>query len=100
MRPATWELNGNLILWHRRRCRRLCFGGLSGNPLKRPRGNEAYDQEVLSAKALRVLPFVPFAVGTLERDIEHRTLLRLLPPDTGAHGTVADFVDWLGTDFR
>lgn len=86
---------GNVILGHRRRCWRLCFSRLAGNPLKRTRGDEAHDQEVLPAEAVRILPSVTVSIRALKRDVERRSFVGFLPPDACTDGTVADFVDWL-----
>lgn len=93
-------LSGNVILRDRRRCRRLCFSGLGGNPLERTRGYEAHDQKVLPSEALRILPLISVSICALKRDVEHRTLFRFVMPDASAHGAVADFMDGLRTGFR
>jgi hypothetical protein len=68
---------------------------LVANPLESPCGNQADNQQVVSAETRRVLPGVSFLVGSLEGDVEHGTFLRLLTPDARAHGAVADFMDRL-----
>ena|SRR5580765_3584041 len=98
--PVRQELDWNAIRRVGRRYWRLCIAWLAGNPLERPRSDEAHDQEVTSAEALRILPSVPVSIRALKRDVEHWTFVCFLTPDACAYGTVADFVDWLRTDFR
>ena len=72
------------------------LSGLVANPLESPRGDQAHNQEVVAAKTGGVLPGVSVLVGTLKRDVEHRAFIRLLAPDAGADGAMADFVNGLG----
>ena len=76
---------------------RLTFrlSGLAANPLESPSGDQADNQKVVAPKTGRVFPGVAVLVCPLERDVEHLAFVRLLTPDAGAHGTMADFVDGL-----
>ena len=71
------------------------FSGLVANPLESPCGDQAYNQEIVAAETSGILPVVSVLVGALERNIEYRTFVGLLAPDTCAHDAVADFVDRL-----
>ena len=68
---------------------------LIANPFERPCGDQAHDQEVVSAKTGRVLPSVSVLVRALEGDVEQCAFVRLLTPDAGAYGAVTDFMDRL-----
>ena len=68
---------------------------LVADPLESPCGDEADNQKVVAAKTGGVLPSVSVLVGPLKRDVEHGAFLRLLAPDAGAYGAVADFVNGL-----
>ena len=76
---------------------RLTFwlSGLVADPLESPCGDQAHNQEVVAAETGGVLPGVTVLVRPLERDVEHGAFIRLLAPDAGAHGAVADLVDRL-----
>ena len=71
------------------------MSGLVANPLESPSGDQADNQKVVAAEACGILPGVAVLVGPLEGDVEHLAFIRLLAPDAGADGTVADFVDGL-----
>ena len=77
----------------------LRLSRLVANPLESPCGDQADNQEVVTAETGGVLPSFSVLVGPLERDIVHRPFIRLLAPDAGAHGAVADFVDRLAVGF-
>jgi len=68
---------------------------LIANPFERSCGDQAHDQEVVSAKTGRVLPSVPVFVRALEGDVEQWAFVRFLTPDAGAYGAVTDFVNGL-----
>ena len=83
-----------------RRLRRLlCLSGLSGNPLECTGCDKSNDQEVLSTEAARVFPGVPVHIGSLKRDIEHRSFVSFIAPNARAHGTVANSLDGLRINF-
>ena len=65
------------------------------NPLESPCGDQADNQQVVTAKTGGVFPGVSVLVGPLEGDVEHGTFVGILAPDARAHGTVADFMDGL-----
>ncbi len=44
--------------------------GMVGNPFKRPRRDQAQNQEVVSAKAVGILPSILVSVRALKGDIE------------------------------
>lgn len=69
--------------------------GLAGDPFISSGGNQAHNQEVVPAKAGRVLPCVSVFVCSLEGDVEHRTFVSILTPNARAYGAVADFVNGL-----
>ena len=71
------------------------MSGLVANPLESPSGDQADNQKVVAPEACGILPGVAVLVGPLEGDVEHLAFIRLLAPDAGADGTVADFVDGL-----
>ena len=71
------------------------MSGLVANPLESPSGDQADNQEVVAAKTGGILPGIAVLVGPLEGYVEHLAFIRLLAPDAGADGTVADFVDGL-----
>ena len=68
---------------------------MAANPLESPGGYQTDNQKVVATKAGRVLPCVSVLICPLERDVEHLAFIRLLAPNAGAHGAVADFVDGL-----
>ncbi len=92
---ANPESIRNIVRSLLRLCRRLCFQGLAANPLEGARGDEGYDQKVPSTEASRIFPSVAIFIGSLKRDIEHRSFDGFLSPDARTHGTMADFLDWL-----
>lgn len=77
-----------------------CLSGLSGNPLECTGCDKANDQEVLSTETARVFPGVPVHIGSLKRDIEHRSFVSFHAPNARAHGTVANSLDGLRINFR
>ena len=74
---------------------RLRPSGLVANPLESPSGDQADNQEVVAAEACGILPRIAVLVGPLDGDVEHLAFIRLLAPDAGADGAVADLVDGL-----
>lgn len=71
------------------------LSGLVTNPLESSCGDQAYNQEIVTAKTGGVLPCVSVLVGSLEGDVEQGTFFGLLAPDARADDTVTDFVNWL-----
>ena len=71
------------------------LSGLVANPLESPCRDQADNQEVVAAETGGVFPFLSVLVGPLEGDVEHGAFVRLLAPDAGADGAVADFMDGL-----
>ena len=68
---------------------------LGSNPLESLGGDETDNEQIPDAKARGGLPFISVLVRALEADVINGTLFSVLTPDTGADGTIADFMRWL-----
>ena len=75
------------------------LSGLVANPFESPCGDEAHNQEVVSAKTGRVLPSVSVFIRALKGDVEQGAFVGLLTPDARADGAVTDFVNGLVIGF-
>lgn len=73
----------------------LCLPRLAANPLEGPGSYQTDYQKVSSAEVGGILPSVSVLVRALKADVIQRPLLRVLAPDAGAYGAVANFVNGL-----
>ena len=89
----AFPIRGKPLLNYLRSTFRL--SGLATNPLEGPCGDQAHNQEVVTAETGGILPVFSVFVGALKRDVEHGAFFGFLPPDAGAHSAMADFVDRL-----
>lgn len=74
---------------------RLSISRLVANPFEGARRDEAKDQKIPSTEAGRIFPCVAFFVCALKRDVEHRSVVGFVAPDTRTYGAMTDFVDGL-----